>query len=91
MDASKYPGWYRGPLPAGTYNWGAVVLASNPPGTCYMADFAGDHAKVQCTDLPGKVVSGGTIRVEANEILAYTNAIPLPPKDLTILPQGQPG
>lgn len=35
--------WKKGPLPAGTWNWGAIVTDSVRAGF-YFADFMGDHA-----------------------------------------------
>ncbi len=61
--------WKNGPLPANTWNWGAVVTKDTGNGF-YFADFMGDHVLVY----PGKE------RVEAADILQYNNCIELPPK-----------
>lgn len=38
--------WKKGPLPAGTYNWGGVVPVGQEGGYgFYFADFCGDHVK----------------------------------------------
>lgn len=61
--------WKKGPLPAGSYNWGGVVLKGDRPDAgFYFADFCGDHV-VLCPD--GK-------RVEAADVALYDNSLELP-------------
>lgn len=62
--------WKSGPLPAGTWNWGGVVLkGDDPKNGFYFADFCGDHVKL-CPD--GR-------RIEPDGIQLYTNCLELPP------------
>jgi hypothetical protein len=65
--------WKQGPLPAKTYNWGAVVTADSGSGF-YFADFHGDHVLV--FDKPGAAPR----RVEASEVLLYDNSLTVPQK-----------
>lgn len=68
--------WKKGPLPAGSYNWGGVILQSPGhamPTICgfHFADFCGDHALLKYED---------SKRVEAWEIAFYDNDLCAPTK-----------
>lgn len=69
--------WHKGPLPADTWGYGGVVLAEMPEQTFLFADFRGDHALLVNTE-SGKDGK----RLDPAEILAYNNAIQLPPSGL---------
>lgn len=61
--------WKKGPLPAGTWNWGGVVpVGQNSQGFMF-ADFCGDHVKI---------CPGGDI-LKADEVAFYDNGLELPP------------
>jgi len=60
--------WKSGPLPAGTWNWGAVTTADTKGGSFLFADFRGDH-----------VVTPDGRRIEPAAITLYNNSIELPP------------
>ncbi len=64
--------WKRGPLPPGTWKWGACVPLTDPPMTSgfYFADFHGDHVTLPPD---GRVV-------KADEVAWYDNSIELPPE-----------
>lgn len=64
--------WQKGPLPPGTYWWGAVVT-ENTKGGFLFADFQGDHVQTFPSDRP----EGD--RVEAADVLWFDNSINLPP------------
>ncbi len=71
-------GWKRGPMPAGTYYWGGIVLVKNlhegkTPHGFNFANFDGDHALILGKD--------GWIRVEPDEVAYYNNDLKLPVKD----------
>jgi hypothetical protein len=69
-------GWKPGPLPAGTWHWGAIVTKSmaasfqpgNYCGGMLYADFCGDHVK-----------SGDNI-YKPEDIAYYNNTLMLPNK-----------
>jgi hypothetical protein len=64
--------WKKGPLPKGTFNWGAVTLVSEKHiRSFHFADFFGDHVKL--TD--GRLI-------KAHEIQAYNNCIGEVPKEM---------
>jgi hypothetical protein len=67
--------WKKGPLPAGTWNWGGVALAETLPYGFYFADFCGDHAKL--VGVPGP--DGNDRIVKSEEIVWYDNSLTLPP------------
>lgn len=65
-------GWKHGPVPAGTYNWGAVVTKdclspAGQPGAIKFAGFNGDHA----------VLSDGS-RIDASDVILFNNSIEIP-------------
>ena len=75
--------WKKGPLPSGTYNWGAAVpvtevLAAKGlyGGGFYFADFHGDKVLLLLNNSEGTVVE-----LLAHEVACYDNGIELPPKD----------
>jgi hypothetical protein len=59
--------WQKGPLPADTYGWGAVVPVG-VSGGFFFADFCGDH--VTCPDC--KVI-------KPEEVAFFDNSLTLPP------------
>lgn len=59
--------WKKGPLPAGTWNWGGVVPVGETSGF-YFADFCGDHVEV---------VPGGKV-LKPEEVALYDNGLELP-------------
>jgi hypothetical protein len=61
--------WKKGPLPPDTWNWGAVVTKETMNKGMFFAGFNGDHATRE----------DGT-RIDAADVLQYTNCIELPPK-----------
>jgi hypothetical protein len=61
--------WRKGPLPPGTYNWGAVVPTDLQSEGFYFADFMGDHA----------ILYPGERTVRADEVAFYDNGLTLPP------------
>jgi hypothetical protein len=63
--------WMKGPLPAGTYNWGGVVPKGMTGGFLF-ADFAGDHVMAYGLGTEGK-------RIEAADVEWYDNHLELPP------------
>ncbi len=64
--------WKRGPLPAGTWNWGGVVPFDMKGTGFFFADFKGNHVEILKAD--------GTIRrLEPHEVIWYNNALDLPP------------
>lgn len=71
---SPHTQWKKGPLPKDTWNWGAVVTDASRGGF-FFADFMGDHVMAYTGDSPGKK------RVDANEVVMYTNCIEMPPKE----------
>jgi hypothetical protein len=70
QDAVKLSqGWHQGPLPNGTFNWGAIVEKGMSPSAGFMfADFRGNH-----------VIAYGAgeepFRMEADQIGYYNNGI----------------
>jgi hypothetical protein len=73
VHAAAETGWRRGPLPAGTWFWGALVTRDVKVGF-YFADFRGDHAVVYTG-------AGGPRLVEAEDVAWYDNGLTLPPDD----------
>lgn len=66
--------WKKGPLPEGTYQWGAVVPHDLEGPGFFFADFLGDAAGIWKPD--------GTRRtLEAWEVKYYDNSIEMPPQD----------
>jgi hypothetical protein len=63
-------GWKKGPLPAGTFNWGGVQIKGMTRGFLF-ADFRGDHVAV--FDFKGER------RVEASDVTWWNNCLDLPP------------
>jgi hypothetical protein len=60
--------WKKGPLPANTWNWGAVIPVGEQAGSgFYFADFCGDHVKI----CPGDRV------LKADEVAFFDNSIEL--------------
>lgn len=73
--ATASKSWKPGPMPAGTWNWGAVVTKDTIAGNgFYFADFMGDHVMVYKGTFPDKA------RVEAADVLWFNNSIELPPR-----------
>lgn len=80
MPMELNPGWKVGPLPPGTYNWGAIVTvdmaasypADNYQGGMLTADFCGDHVRV------GSMAEYD--RYEPDQIAYYNNSLMLPKK-----------
>jgi len=64
--------WKKGPLPAGTFGWGAVVPFDMDGAGFLFADFAGDKV----TTNPGNRI------LKAHEVKAYDNSLELPPKEV---------
>lgn len=62
------PGWKKGPMPAGTWRWGGVVLKGQNGQGFYFADFRGDHVKL---------IHDGRI-VKPEEIALYNNSLAPP-------------
>jgi hypothetical protein len=60
-------GWKKGPLPAGTYNWGGVQIKGMSSGFLY-ADFRGDHG-----------ITDSRMRFEARDVVWWNNCLDLPP------------
>jgi hypothetical protein len=69
LNWSPIMAWKKGPLPKGTYNWGAVVPVGEETGGFYFADFVGDSAIL----IPSERV------VKADEVALYDNSLELPP------------
>jgi len=65
--------WKNGPLPAGSWNWGAVVTKGGEAEGFYFADFMGDHVILPMLN---------NLRVELNEVLFYDNSITWPPTNV---------
>lgn len=64
--------WKKGPLPAGSYNWGGVVPTDGSGGGgFYFADFKGDHVELVGLDPPRAL--------KADEVKWYDNSLELPP------------
>jgi hypothetical protein len=61
--------WHKGPLPPGTWMWGAIVPKGLEGEGFYFADFMGDHV----------ITYPGEKRVEAADVVYYTNDIEMPP------------
>lgn len=59
--------WKKGPMPAGTFNWGGVVTKDCPKGGFYFADFRGDH-----------VLLNDGRRIEAADVVLYDNELEVP-------------
>lgn len=72
--------WKKGPLPAGTWQWGGVMLVGQPTNCFHFADFHGDHVCLPCED---------NKRVEAADVAFYNNCLdlPLPPECGGTLPK----
>lgn len=67
--------WKKGPLPANTWQWGAIVPFDHEgTGFCF-ADFCGDHVKC----LPGGKV------LKAHEVAWWTNCLELPPEECNVV------
>lgn len=70
--------WQKGPMPAGTYNWGGVVPAGEGmTGGFYFADFHGDHVILVGSGLgktPDRVL-------QPEEVAWFDNGLELPPQD----------
>lgn len=62
--------WKKGPMPAGTWNWGGVVPVGTGTYGFFFADFHGDHVIL--------IPSGK--RVEPHEVAFYNNSLELPPR-----------
>jgi hypothetical protein len=61
--------WKKGPLPAGTWNYGGVVpVGEDPADGFYFADFCGDHVKLCPSDK----------LLKAHEVALYDNSLELP-------------
>lgn len=70
--------WKQGPMPSGTWNWGAVVLEGmDPKNGFYFADFCGDHVKLVGVE---ECISK---TIPANKIAWYNNSLELPPTGAT--------
>lgn len=60
--------WKKGPLPAGTWNWGGVVRVGEDPKSGFnFASFEGDHAKLEDKTI-----------LKADEIALYDNSLEMP-------------
>jgi hypothetical protein len=75
--------WKRGPLPAGTYNWGGVVpveVDGKPfgGGGFFFADFCGDHVECYLGDADPRH------RFKAHEVAWYDNGLELPPPEAKV-------
>lgn len=67
-------GWKKGPLPAGTWQWGGVMVHGESTMGFHFADFKGDHVLL---------FDKNNRRVEAWEVAFYNNSLTLPlPKEL---------
>jgi hypothetical protein len=65
--------WKKGPLPAGTYNWGGVVpVGSSGSGGFYFADFQGDKVVINPNTPEEKTL-------KADEVEWYDNSLELAP------------
>ncbi len=69
QPGSRHDHWLDGPVPQGTFYWGAVVLKDMPPHSFYFADFRGDHVMV---------LTDKWTRTELADIVKYTNCINVP-------------
>lgn len=72
--AAEPRGWKPGPMPEGTWFWGAVVLAGEG-NAMHFADFRGDHVLLFRADSAEPAV------VEAAQIRWYDNGLTEPPVD----------
>jgi len=75
--------WRRGPLPPGTWMWGAVIthamLASGRSINHFQfADFRGDHVIVFRYEVDKRSLVTIEQRIEPHEVAYYNNAIDLP-------------
>lgn len=79
-------GWKRGPMPPGTYGWGAVVPTwSTSSDGFYFADFAGDRV-----DIIGYNGQAAT-RLKPDQVRFYNNDLRLPPTDKQAAKSGRRG
>lgn len=65
--------WLPGPMPKGTWHWGAVkLIEQGSVNGFYFADFHGDHVLIH--------QHGEQRRIEPHEIAFYDNSLTLPPE-----------
>lgn len=70
QSAELAQGWHAGPVPAGTYEWGAVVLQDQEGAGFYFADFKGDHLTIYRGD--------NKVEVKPWEVKFWNNGIKHP-------------